>query len=372
MDKIKELYSSHGFPGAARLYSIAKAKGVSGFTLKDIQNFISEQTVHQLHKPEPKEVHETPITASDVNMDFQADLADYSSYAKNNDGNAWLLVVIDIFDRKLACVPQKNKEATTTLAGLKEAFRQLGNPRRVVSDSGSEFKGAVDKFLTQHHMAHYKVEPGDHNVLGLVDRVMQTMKNMIQRTITATGSTRWIDALPNLVKNYNDTPHSGLGGQSPDEAAVNITETRDLAFAKKERSKEVKEKSKVQLNVGDQVRIGKEKGVFGKGYEQRWSIKVYTIEKVDGLYYILDDGKRVRGHRLQKVRVPKVEEVEERKEVEVEPNRNIAKEEKFEHRTDQILKFKEGVSQSNRRAGLRERKPEAQVEDVRYGKIRWT
>ena len=37
----------------------------------------------------------------------------------------------------------------------------------------------------------------------------------------------------------------------------------------------------------------------------------------------------------------------------------------------QILKHKEGVSQSNRREGLRERKPQAQLEHSEFGRINW-
>src|SRR5665647_1077229 len=108
MNELKELYSSHGYPGASRLFSIAKANGVSGFTLSDIQRFISDQSVAQLHKKPAKHI-DTPITASNPQMDFQIDLCDYSSYTRNNDGHPWILFVIDIFDRKLACIPLKNK-----------------------------------------------------------------------------------------------------------------------------------------------------------------------------------------------------------------------------------------------------------------------
>jgi hypothetical protein len=366
MEQVEKIYREYGYPSHSRLWEIVKSKGITGIRQKDIVEFIKEQEVAQLHK-KPAKAHENPITTSDKQIDFQMDLLDLSKYARQNDNHNWILLVIDIFDRKVAAIPLKNKEAATTLVGLKEAFRQLGNPRRVVSDSGSEFKGAVDKFLASNSIIHYKTEPQYHNVLGVVDRMSQTLKSMIQKTITGNSSVRWIDSLPQLIQNYNDTPHSGLSGLSPQEASENVTETRDLTHDKLVASKE-KQTGKVKLAIGDHVRIKKTKQTVGhKGYEIRYSIKVFTIDAIDGSSYTLSDGRKFREEQLQKVKAPKVvEDVEERK----EEKKDVAAAAKFEHKTDQILKHKESIDQSNRREGLRERLVN-QLEHARYGKINW-
>ena len=55
------------------------------------------------------------------------------------------------------------------------------------------------------------------------------------------------------------------------------------------------------LNVGDMVRVMLNKNLISKGYEANYSHEVYTITKVDGNYYTLNNGKRYRGHMLLKV-----------------------------------------------------------------------
>jgi hypothetical protein len=119
--------------------------------------------------------------------------------------------------------------------------------------------------------------------------------------------------------------------------------------------------------------------VFGKGYDIRYSIERFKIDKIEGKYYILSNGKSYREHELQKV-VPKadeppvivegkaseIEEIEQKDKV-----KDVTAAAKFEHRTEQILKHKEGVAQSNRREGLRERKPESQLVHSRYGVVNW-
>lgn len=361
MEQVQEIYETHGYPGAARLYAIAKHKGIAGVKQKDVAEFVKNQETAQLHK-RPTKAHQVPITTSDKEIDFQMDLIDMAKYARQNDGCHWILLVIDIFDRKVAAVPLKNKEAATTLVGLKEAFSQLGNPRRVVSDSGSEFKGAVDKFLTANSIIHYKTEPLYHPVLGVVDRMTQTLKSMIQKTITATNSVRWIDVLPQLVKNYNETPHSGIGGLSPQEASENVTEVRDLTFAKVIKSQEIR---KIKLAVGNSVRVMKNKQTVGhKGYEIRYSKTVYKIKEVDknGVWYTLDNDKKYREANLQKVRAPKAKAAENENEERKEEVPDAAREAKKLFRDEQILKFREGVSPENVRRSNRERLPSSAMQ----------
>ncbi|MDO9333712.1 MAG: hypothetical protein Q7T57_04230, partial [Dehalococcoidales bacterium] len=45
---------------------------------------------------------------------------------------------------------------------------------------------------------------------------------------------------------------------------------------------------------------------------------------------------------------------------------------KFDHRTENILKHREGVSGENTREGLRTRKPDSQLLHSLYGKINWS
>ena len=74
MEQIKEIYSSHGYPGAERLYAIAKSKKLN-VKLADIKVFLADQAVAQLHKA-PKKVAETPITVDGKDTEFQLDLLD--------------------------------------------------------------------------------------------------------------------------------------------------------------------------------------------------------------------------------------------------------------------------------------------------------
>ena len=408
MSEMKEVYESSGYPSAARLYALLKKKGET-VTHKQVEEFVASQEVAQLHRPRlTHKAEQHPITASDPQWDMQGDLIDMQKFYKDNDGYRWVLVLVDIFDRKMAAVALKNKEAATTLAGLQECFEKLGKPLKLTTDSGGEFAGVLDKYLKKEGVVHHKAEPQDHNVLGKVDRVVGTLKSMLYKTMHGKQTNRWTDHLDRIVGAYNTTPHASLGGQAPEEAGADvssITKTRDLEYNRVLAARD-KAAGKKQLEVGQWVRIMKRKELLNnRGFETRWSIKKYQIVKVDGLYFELDDGRRFRADMLHRVTPPN-DPVEERKEelaeakaeekesraplapgraevagaaatrvdsqVSQEGRRNKTGQAKFEHKTENILKHKEGVSQDNVTRLLRERKPDNQLLHSKYGRINWS
>jgi hypothetical protein len=52
--ELATLYIDNGFPGASKLYQLAKRKGLD-VKYKDVYDFILKQRVSQLHKPLPKQ-----------------------------------------------------------------------------------------------------------------------------------------------------------------------------------------------------------------------------------------------------------------------------------------------------------------------------
>jgi transposase InsO family protein len=372
--KLEQIWKDSGYPAAQRLYAIVK-RTEPDVKLKDVQNFIASQETAQLHKRAPKDTKSHHITSAGNHLDYQADLLDLAKYARQNRGMNWILLVEDIFNRKSYAAPLKTKSPNDVLPALNKAFEYLGKPQlTLVTDSGTEFKGVVGKKLKELHIVHHTVEVGDSRTLGMINSLCRFFKNAIHRHFTQTQDTNWVDYLPTLLKSYNNTPHSSLKGMTPLEAEKRQTDTRNITY-----EKVMKDKKPSKFEIGDTVRVLKQKTVFGRGYEIRYSIERFKIEKIEGKNYVLSNGKSFREHELQKV-LPQKEEVpvivegkaSEIEAIEEKPEKkDVAAAAKFEHRTEQILKHKEGVAQSNRREGLRERKPQSQVEHPKFGQIKW-
>jgi hypothetical protein len=372
MEQLKELYSSHGYPAAERLYTIAKKAGVN-VKIADVKEFIANQTTAQLHK-KPKKVAENPITVDGKDTEYQMDLLDMGAYAKSNSNYKWILIIENVWDRKGAAIEIKTKSPNDVLPALQKAVKELnGLPVQIVSDSGNEFKGVVGEWMEEHKISHRTVEIGSHESLGVIDSLARFIKNALGKHFTHTQKTEWISYLPSLIRNFNDTPHSSLKAKgepemSPNEAGQFETDTRNIWLAKKESADKSKKPS--GLSVGDHVRILKRKQVFQRGYSVRYSVAVYTIEKIDGLWYTLNNGEKYREGSIQKVKAPAVNDGEQKEE---EPLiKDVQGQATFDARTEYKLRHEEGVSAENNRAGLRERKPQHMAMDDRYGKVSWS
>ena len=358
METVKKLWQDSGYQAVDKLWSIVKHKGITGVSKKEVGKFIANQATAELHRKAPK-VHETPITTSVPQLSYQADLLDESAYAKSNDGHKWIFLLEDIFSRKGFAAGIKSKSPTDVLPAMRKGMETLGKCLRLTTDSGTEFAGSVQRWCEENGVAHATVEVGDHNSLGMIDSFCRYVKNALAKRATHQGNTRWIDYLPSLIQSYNNSPHTSIGGLTPNQGVSNEGVVRNMAFDKLQ----VSEQRKTKMKVGDWVRVLKRKATFDKGYQIRYSIEKYQITAVENLWFTLSNDKKYREASLQKVTAP-----------EDKPAETVVdsmKAEKFEHRTDQILKHREGVAQSNKREGLREKAPTNRAVDDRYGKINW-
>jgi len=358
--ELKEIWKEHGFPSASRLWKILQQQGLtSRFNRGDVEKYIAGQKVNQLHR-RPVRTKYSHITTTDRGIMYCIDLLDMTAYSHDNGGVKWLLLCIDIFSRRAAIVGVKNKTAGLVADALEVAIKELGMiPKVILSDMGSEFKGATAKFLVNNKIIHRLADVGDHRRLGIVDRFSGIVKSWIARHMTYHQTKKYIDVLPKLVEKYNSAPHSSLGGMSPDEAWEFPREARNYHYEKIQRG--LKGKVKGGIDVGDWVRVLKLKGVFDKGYHIKYSLVTHQVVEIKGLNYILDNGRFYRAARLQKVPPPEEEEA---------APVDVARQARKSHRVAVKLKT-EGIEEVNVRRSNRERRPTDQVEDVRYGKIKY-
>ncbi len=257
MDAVKQIYTSHGYPSAAKLWDIVKAKKID-VRLRDVQEFVANQTTAQLHRKAPQNVVEIPITVDGKDNELQMDLLDMSNYSRTNGGHRWCLILENVWDRRAAAVPCKTKSPSDVLPALEEAIRQLGvKPIQIVSDSGTEWKSIVANWFKKEGIVHREVEVKDSHALGLINSFSKFVKNAVHKHFTHTGKVEWVSYIAPLIQNYNDTPHGALKlkgepAMSPDEASINETDTRTIHVENKQAV--LKDRMPNNLVVGSYVR----------------------------------------------------------------------------------------------------------------------
>ena len=132
---------------------------------------------------------------------------------------------------------------------------------------------------------------------SLLERWIRTMKENMWKYFSANSTNVYTNALPDLVREYNNTRHSSIK-MTPVQASKKENELkvwRNL-YAEHLEIHDINPK----FSVGDKVRISKKKKTFEKEYTTRWTEEIFMIVEVKRMspvtYKIADlNGEEIRG-----------------------------------------------------------------------------
>lgn len=133
------------------------------------------------------------------------------------------LVFVDIFSRYMWVYPMKDKTASTVLADLKKFLDENKNVGTIISGNDSSFKDRrvqqemKDRKVLSQLINVSREDQRGHRKLGVLDRTVKSLKELIADVYLGEKQ-RYIDFLPQIVKEYNERPHSILENKSPSEA----------------------------------------------------------------------------------------------------------------------------------------------------------
>ena len=117
-------------------------------------------------------------------------------------------------------------------------------------------------------------------------------------------TTNWVDILPKIVNQYNNSPHSGIDNIKPNEADKPENVYRIIEPNMKK--KQTKTTFNNPFEEGDNVRV--EIAGMHKKSEGKFSNEIYTVVEVRGKRVLSNDGKVRKYDMLLKVlHVPEVQ-----------------------------------------------------------------
>ena len=250
----------------------------------------------ELHKPVKRKFRKRRVLVSGINKIWAADLADMRAFAKYNNGNTFLLLVIDTFNKYGWIIPLKDKKGETVVNAFKTIFKEGRTPEKLWTDKGREFYNKnMNDLRKLYDIELYSTENEEKS--SIVERWIRTMKEKMWKYFTDNNTYKYIDVLPDLVEDYNNTVHSSTK-LTPKEASKKKNELTVWRNLYPDRYKTSRLNPK--FSVGDEVRITKKKKVFEKGYTTRWTEEIFTIKEIretNPITYKLEDlqGEEIKG-----------------------------------------------------------------------------
>jgi hypothetical protein len=282
--------------GASKAYFIAKAQEKFKLKKKDIEAWLKDQEVVQVNKKVGKGLN-LKITAKP--RTFQIDIMFY----KIGQSQKAFLLLVDIMSRKAFCYvisgdPNDKK--------IEEAYMQfldkVGHVEAIEGDNQFGSKTFTRINEDKNIRLDTSVSAENHftsgNKLGIIDRLTRTLKESIEKyrnTVDDRGSLQ--SMIDKILDMYNDSPHRGLKGKTPNQAWGDVKEQEKRNM--KETMYNDMVFNKLSLGTGDDVRVLERKGRFDKG-NAKFSKDVFEIhDRVGYSYKVKDSDGDVKRRRYK-------------------------------------------------------------------------
>ncbi|XP_069108991.1 uncharacterized protein [Argopecten irradians] len=211
---VLQLEEAGAYRSPRTLYEMVRRDGKHSIGLSRIKHWLQQQDPYSLNRPVRRHFRRRVVLTSGLNQQFDSDLMDVSNLSKYNDGVRFILVCIDDFSRYLMVAPLKNKTSDTVISGLESIFLERA-PQKIRTDRGKEFtSNKTESFFRARGIEHFVTDNAPIKA-NFAERVIRTIRNGMYRYFNHKQSYDYLSVLPDLIKNYNETPHSSLHGLAP-------------------------------------------------------------------------------------------------------------------------------------------------------------
>jgi len=146
------------------------------------------------------------------------DIFDLSKYQESNNKYRYILAMVDVLTRKAWAEPMQTKDNETVGATLLSIMMESREqPRVLLTDNDAAYTGEFfQKVLEDKDIMLQMNTVGDHNALGIIDNFAKRIKFIFSKMFIRNKNTRWVKKLSQVIKQYNNTVRTSLGGLTPE------------------------------------------------------------------------------------------------------------------------------------------------------------
>jgi hypothetical protein len=168
----------------------------------------------------PRNVRKARRAAADVNLG-QVSIDLHGPYkVKGVHGETCVAVFVDGCSRYTYAVPLVNASSACVKLAFRRFIRDVGKPKTVLTDWGSEFAGVFEEYCIDHDIQMSKSCPYEHWQAGLVERANRDLKETARVLLqdSQLPSCFWSYAVQTAAYLKNRSATKGLTGMTPYQA----------------------------------------------------------------------------------------------------------------------------------------------------------
>ncbi len=278
-EKLLELWRDPNFSGSYR--------GIKTFQIllkTDLNIDVSEKRLYSVLKRDKNYImHQKPVRNFErrhYDVNYYGELCQMDLAVMFNYSNfVYFLLLIDCFSLKMFAKPLKSKSSASVSNALEEIFEEFGAPINVLqSDRGKEFIGCKELFRKKKIVFRPKY---GKNKASIAEWAIFIIKKKLYMLLRGILSQDWVKYLPDVIKQFNHTPQSKLGGIPPEQIlslvdSAKVFEARKQShtnvfhepnFKEQQKNQELYESNKSNLQVGDFVYLTLDEKLFDKSFD---------------------------------------------------------------------------------------------------------
>lgn len=302
-ERIKNAYSTPGHPIAfSAPATVGEHFNISTEKAKNILQEIDSYTLHREYK-QPRVYN--PFYVHGRREQVQADLIEVGKISKENDGVRYLLLLIDIFTKKIWIYPLKAKGGEQVVSALKLWLSGRDTKAKVfLTDRGKEFCDRRVQTLLRDNGIEWQPGKGMMKA-AIAERANKTIQILIYKYLSSAETVRYIDQLSDLVKTYNNRPHRTLKGMTPNEADKPQNEGKIQAIFHERYKHLASMRKRPKYSVDTIVRVKTDSSRISssrRAYAEQFHGEFYRIVRINRtqavpMYYLraMDDGENIEG-----------------------------------------------------------------------------
>jgi transposase InsO family protein len=227
----------------------------------DVQQFVSSCPGCQKMRHIKRQINVPTYVVTRINPLERIAIDIVGPLPESDDGNIYILVVIDSFSRYVELVPMRDRTAERVAKALLTWICRYGCPAEILCDNAAEFTAEVVNDLCDMLQINQTfIHPGSHEENGQVERYNKEVINHItMMAFENSNKTSWENYLPLAQRILNSQIHSILGC-TPVELMFgnNVNLDRFLLEKKKSTTAENKRTNLIQY-VGEFIQTYEEK-----------------------------------------------------------------------------------------------------------------
>lgn len=121
---------------------------------EDIKKWLQGVDAYTLHKPVRKKFKTNRVIVYAMDQQWQADIADLSTYKSYNSNYRYILTCIDILSKFAWAVPLRQKRGEDVVKAFEIIFKERV-PKYLQTDQGTEFTNAQFQKLLKRHQVKF-------------------------------------------------------------------------------------------------------------------------------------------------------------------------------------------------------------------------